>query len=149
LTGETRVSDTTKLPFCIKDTTKEWKPWVENRVNEIRKIVPAEYWKHCPGIENPADIPLRGIMPTELTNCRLWRYGPAWLVERNPALEEEGNAMPDECLKEIKGTRCYIMHASQITLNLDKIICCKNFSRLRRLLRVTSYVIKFDKDKSL
>ena len=116
---------------------------MENRVNEIRGIVPAECWKYCPGIENPADIPSRGIMPTELTNCRLWRYGPTWLVERNPVLEGEGNAMPDECLKEIKSTRCYVMHASQIMLSLDKIICCKNFGCLRRLLRVTSYVLKF------
>ena len=37
------------------------------------------------------------------------------------------------------------MHASQITLSLDKIICCKNFSHLQRLLRITSYVLKFVK----
>ena len=136
-------SDSKVALFWIKGSTKEWKPWVENRVNEIRGIVPAECWKYCPGIENPADIPSRGIMPTELTNCRLWRHGPTWLVERNPVLEGEGNAMPDECLKEIKSTRCYVMHASQIMLSLDKIICCKNFGCLRRLLRVTSYVLKF------
>ena len=35
------------------------------------------------------------------------------------------------------------MHASQITLSLDKIICCKNFSHLQRLLRITSHVLKF------
>ena len=122
-------SDSKVALFWIKDTTKEWKPWVENRVNEIREIVPVEYWKHSPGIENPADIPSRGIMPTELTSCRLWRYGPAWLVERNPVLEGKGNAMPDECLKEIKSTP-YVIHASQIMLNLEKIIYCKNFSCL-------------------
>ena len=136
-------SDSKVALFWIKGSTKEWKPWVENRVNEIREIVPAECWKYCPGIENPADILSRSIMPIELTNCRLWRYGPTWLVERNPVLEGEGNAMPDECLKEMKSNRCYVMHASQIMLSLDKIICCKNFGCLRRLLRVTSYVLNF------
>ena len=34
-------------------------------------------------------------------------------------------------------------HTSQTTLDLDKIICCKNFSRLQRLLRVTGYVLRF------
>ena len=113
-------SDLKVALFWYKDTTKEWKPWVENRVNEIREIVPVEYWKHSPGIENPADIPSKGIMPTELTSCRLWRYGPAWLVERNPVLEGKGNAMPDECLKEIKSTP-YVIHPSQIMLNLEKL----------------------------
>ena len=54
-------SDSKVALFWIKGITKEWKPWVENRVNEVRKIVPAECWKHCPGNENPADIPSRGI----------------------------------------------------------------------------------------
>ena len=57
--------------------------------------------------------------------------------------EEEGHVMPEECLKEIKGTHCYVTHSSQTTLDLDKIICCKNFSGLRRLLRVTGYVLRF------
>ena len=35
------------------------------------------------------------------------------------------------------------MHTSQTTLDLDKIICCKNFSCLQRLLRVTGYVLRF------
>ena len=34
--------------FWIKGITKEWKPWVENRMNEV--IVPAECWNHCPGL---------------------------------------------------------------------------------------------------
>ena len=50
-------SDSKVALFWIKGITKEWKPWIENRVNEVRRIVPAECWKHCPGIENPADIP--------------------------------------------------------------------------------------------
>jgi len=42
-------SDSKVALFWIKGTTKEWKPWVENRVNEARKIVPINCWKHCPG----------------------------------------------------------------------------------------------------
>ena len=136
-------SDSKVILFWIKGITKEWKLWVENRVNEVRKIVPAECWKHCPGIDNTADIPSRGITSTELVNCKLWRYGPDWLVERNPVLEEESCSVPEECLKEIKSTHCYVTHTSQTTLDLDKIICYKNFICLQRLLRVTGYVLRF------
>ena len=38
---------------------------VENSVVEIRSLVPPDCWQHCPGMENPADIPLRGLIPTE------------------------------------------------------------------------------------
>ena len=60
-------------------------------------------------------------------------------------LEEDTGScsIPEECMKEIRSTHCNITHASQTTLDLDKIICCRNFSRLQRLLRVTSYVLKF------
>jgi len=75
-------SDSNVALFWIKGITKESKPWVENRVTQIRQIVPAQCWKHYPGIENPADIPSRGITPSELVD-KLWRYGPDWLVEKN------------------------------------------------------------------
>ena len=29
--------------YWIRGTTKEWKPFVENRVNEVRRLVPSEY----------------------------------------------------------------------------------------------------------
>ena len=42
--------------YWIKGIGKEWKPFVENRVNEIRRLVPPQHWSHCPGRENPADL---------------------------------------------------------------------------------------------
>ena len=43
---------------------EEWKQFVQNCVNEIHVQVPSECWNHCPGQENPADIPSRGITTT-------------------------------------------------------------------------------------
>ena len=47
-----------QIALCrIKQEEKEWKQFVENRVTEIRRLVPAKCWRHCAGIENPADTP--------------------------------------------------------------------------------------------
>lgn len=131
--------------YWIKGTNKEWKPFVENRTNEVRRLVPPQCWNHCPGKENPADLPSRGMTPIELVGSRLWRYGPDWLFYSRAIEDEEGLKMPEECLKEIKATHD-TTHGFLITSRsscLDNIIHCESFSRLQRLLRVTAYVIRF------
>ena len=131
--------------YWIRGTTKEWKPFVENRVNEVRRLVLSEYWKHCPGQENPADLPSRGIAPTELVTSKLWRHGPDWLVDTRFIIEEEELCMPEECAKEVRVTHCYLACNSSTwdLCNIGKLVDCEKFSQMRRLLRVTAYVIKF------
>ena len=80
-------SDSKMALFWIKGTTKEWKPRVENRANEVRRIIPTDCWNHCLGADNPTDIPSRGITPTELASSKLWRYGPDWLIAGIPVIE--------------------------------------------------------------
>ena len=60
---------------------KVWKPFVQNRVNEIRRVVPATQWHHCPGKDNPADLPSSGLTFAESINSKLWFQGPQWLQE--------------------------------------------------------------------
>ena len=66
---------------------KEWKQFVQNLVNEIQSLVPIESWRHCSGDSNPADLPSRGVTPTELYHSKLWLEGPDWLktTSDNPA----------------------------------------------------------------
>jgi hypothetical protein len=54
-------------PICYTDlkvalywmvgSTKEWKQFVQNRVSDIRGLVPISCWRHCRGTDNPADLP--------------------------------------------------------------------------------------------
>ena len=69
-------TDSTVALHWIRGTTKEWKPFVQNRVNEIRQKITPDRWKHCAGVTNPADLPSRGITIAELHVSRLWRFGP-------------------------------------------------------------------------
>ena len=66
--------------YWIVQSQKEWKPFVQHRVDEIRKLVPEECWNHCPGADNPADLLSRGMNCRELENSVLWWNVPSGLL---------------------------------------------------------------------
>ena len=83
---------------------KEWKQIVTNSVNEVKKMVPAEAFRFCPGIENPADIPTHGTTLSKLCDNDLQWYGPPWLKEdesHQPTFEMESYIIT-EAISEMK-----------------------------------------------
>ena len=75
--------------YWTHGTNREWKPFVRNRVNEIRRNVLPSLWSHCPGISNPADLPSQGLTTLEVTVNQHWRQGPEWLYADVPWVEPE------------------------------------------------------------
>ena len=67
--------------YWICGISKEWKPFVQNRVKDIRQNVHPDRWSHCPGISNPADLPSWGLPAVEFSVNQLWRRGPEWITE--------------------------------------------------------------------
>ena len=67
LSSITCFTDSKVALYWIRGTEKEWKPFVQNKVNTIRRLVDAGCWKHCPGKDNPAELFLRGVTPLELS----------------------------------------------------------------------------------
>ena len=130
--------------FWIRGVGKDWKPFVQNRVNEIHKLLPAGCWIHVSGKENPADIPSRGVTPLELSLNPMWKNGPAWLktsIEPEPTPEE----VPSPCLTEMKVTTPKTTHnllTTQLT-NLGEFIDIERFRSGHKLFRTTAYVLKF------
>ena len=113
-------------------------------MNEIRRLVPGDSWRHCPGKENPADIPSRGVTPLELSRSTLWLHGPDWLKDPVLGTDEETLLMPTESTEELK---CKLTHSMLTNDNSDgsigQVMSCTDFSCIQRLLRVTAYVQKF------
>ena len=147
LDAPTFFTDSKVVLFWIQGHDKEWRQFVENRVREIRQLSSVEYWRHCPGRDNPADLPSRGIDLDTLSNDPLWLNGPTWLKDmpvEGDSIMEEGSLK--ECMAELK-----VKHQSQfhkafsllVTSGLKTLICCENYSSLQRLLRTTAYVLKF------
>ena len=132
--------------YWIRGCDKEWKQFVQNRVNEIRTLVASDCWYHCPGEHNPADIPSRGIELSQLVDSALWMTGPTWISD--PDFEPQCpdlHTVPDECLIETK-VRNHSTVSSLLTHDTcqsEAILNCEQFSTLGRLLRVTAHVMKF------
>ena len=136
-------SDSKVSYYWIRGKNKSWKPFVQNRVNEIKKLVAADRWFHCPGRDNPADVPSRGISLTELSDHRLWFEGPTWLRTQEPTesiLEED--EIPQECFQESKA---HLEETSVLVMAEGRkpLLKMEDYSSLGRLLKVFAYVLLF------
>ena len=65
----------------IKGNSSRWQLFVKNRVDKIQRDSDPSWWRHCPGIDNPADLASRGATAEALINSKLWWEGPPWLVK--------------------------------------------------------------------
>ena len=124
---------------------------MQNRVLEIRSLVPPEMWNHCPGKENPADIPSRGASPAELVRS-IWFTGPEWVKRRNERTKiiSSESELPAEVINEMKGvarSKCS-PETSNLVIpsgqpNVSMVIDCEKFSSWNKLIRTTSVVLQF------
>ncbi|XP_064470175.1 uncharacterized protein LOC135384923 [Ornithodoros turicata] len=127
--------------YWIYGSTNDWKPFVQNRVSEIRAGTEPSQWRHCPGKENPADLLTRGTSCLQLLNNSVWWQGPSWLMDQKswpPAWRT-----PDEPCVEVRNetkaqTACCVPILATTTL-MD----VAKYSSLHRLLRVTAWVSRF------
>ena len=63
-----------------KNVTREYKPFVEKRLREIRNVDPS-LWNFVQTDQNPADIPSRGATAQEIESSLFWRKGPEFIRE--------------------------------------------------------------------
>jgi hypothetical protein len=63
----------------ISNESKRFNVYVANRVAEIRAVTTPDQWRHCPGVENPADDASRGLSSRDLSLQHRWLRGPEFL----------------------------------------------------------------------
>ena len=87
--------------FWITNREREWKQFVQNRVNGIRELIPNATWRHCLGVLNPTDIPSRGASSRDLQEkIYPWLHGPLATGDV-PEMDNMATAR-EECLTKMK-----------------------------------------------
>ena len=102
-----RWSDSEVALYWIRGEGREWKQFVQNRICEIRSLVPPNAWSHCSSKDNPADIASRGTSPAILAEST-WVSGPYWSYEGTMQISEETAKVkqaPVESLQKAKKHR--------------------------------------------
>ena len=135
--------------LCWIANDKLWKQYVMHRVEEIRRLTAKDSWRFCPGTENPADLPSRGVKADDLVSNRLWWDGPEFLHKSEHEWPKHSSEKPDTALaEEVKKqpveTHSLITKGSKPNpLDITKSLECEIFGTLIRLFRVTAYVLRF------
>ncbi|GFS99680.1 integrase catalytic domain-containing protein [Nephila pilipes] len=125
----------------IRTDPNKWKTFVCNRTTEILQYTSPAQWRHCPGTQNPADHLSRGILPSKLSNLKIWWYGPDWLT-REPSLWPTEDLSYYEQLKTDKEARKPLTQSLYVETT-NPVIDITHYSSYTKLLRVTAWILRF------
>ena len=73
-------SDSTNVLWWIRGRSRDYKPFVANRIGEIHRGSNPAQWRYVPTDLNPADYVARGRTARQLENDNLWWNGPDFLL---------------------------------------------------------------------
>lgn len=132
-------SDSSIVLSWLRLSPHTLKTFVANRVSQILEISVGEEWYHVSSNDNPADLPSRGLLPSDLIDNRLWWHGPEWLLNN---FSEWPNIHLSEPVPvpELKSKTFVCISQSSTPYLIDVM---ERFSSFGKLTRVFSYVIRF------
>ncbi|GFV03049.1 DUF5641 domain-containing protein [Trichonephila clavipes] len=139
-------TDSKIVLFWIKGSSKRWKQFVANRVQEISKLTDPDSWFHCSGNDNPSDFLSRGLSVDSLISNNKWWTGPAFL--RTNELSETVSECPElnevDYLPELKSkdSKEHIV----LTLNFNHTFfdhLLSHSNRFLTIVRVLSFLYRF------
>ena len=140
--------DLTAVLYQILGSEKEWKQFVQNRIMEIRSLIPKEHWRFCLGELNPVDLLTRGVKASELMGCDLWWYGPSYLKSGPEYWPEQSTTSkpPPEIIDEMKAEFKPKLESTSVCLSSVEGGCelqLERYSSTQKLFHVTAMVFRF------
>ncbi|CAB4022309.1 Hypothetical predicted protein, partial [Paramuricea clavata] len=135
-------TDNSSTLHWIRCSPSQWKPFVSNRVMEIQSLLDPSVWRYCPGPQNPADVPTRGMSSNELKESWLWWEGPAWLRSSKEEWPKDlRSASLNEHVeierKHQASINSYVIQPQEIFIDFTR------FSKYNKLLRTIAWIKRF------
>lgn len=124
-------------------SSKNLKPFIANRLTEMKKLVEKCQWNYCPTDQNPADYLTRGISAKQLSDNQLWINGPQWIVNRKNWPTWTRNL--DECnaLTILSEENTDGETSEKLSQRVRPFIDISRVCSLHKLIRITGYVLRF------
>lgn len=109
-----------------------------NRVTVILELLSRGQWRHVRSEDNPADLPSRGALTSEIVNSQLWWHGPSWLT-----LSPEHWPVTKLTFKSTgEGLKTSLV-ALATPATPTEWTFWRRFSDFGKLVRITAYCLKF------
>ncbi|PFX12586.1 hypothetical protein AWC38_SpisGene23429 [Stylophora pistillata] len=134
-------TDNSSTLHWIRGAASQWKPFVANRVIEIQSLLDPGVWRYCPGPQNPADLPTRGLSASQFGESLLWWKGPSWLQESEKDWHEDLRSKP--CNEIVDQERKSKASVNCIVQPKEPYIDFTRFSKYSRLLRTVAWIKRF------
>ena len=137
-------SDSEVALAWIRGKDKQWKPWVQNRVDKINEICEVDSWHYVNTAMNPADIGTREETALKMADNDLWWYGPSCITKPIAIPQAEHEQVDDKSnIPEVNSTTIMVTDSTLSTNTISNIVNMERFSSLQKMLRVTVYVLRF------
>jgi hypothetical protein len=117
--------------------------FIQNRVQEIRKLTSVAEWKHVAGLENPADLPSRGCLPEELTRESSWLLGPSFLRNYTSESQDNGDRVVTREMSDSPLVDESTLVCDSDVGSLSSLVDVSRFSSWVKLVRVFAWVRRF------
>ena len=139
-------SDSEDVLWWIRRPSRQYKPFVAQRVGGIHTQTGPDQWRHVPSRDNPADLASRGVAASKLVTSSLWWVGPAFLQEppaiwtAGPAKFVPTNIAQPESKREFQQTYSTITQTQQAK---PWPLVPERFEKWTRLIRITALLQRF------
>ena len=130
-------TDSTTVLAWIKQE-ENWRPFVWNRVEEIRKLTNATDWNFVPGTLNAADLPSRGCSATQLLKSRWWE-GPNWLKQLQATWPQQEFQVNSQEVNEEK----LHFNLSMVNIKTNLTGIYRKFSNFEKIVKVIGWIKRF------
>jgi hypothetical protein len=141
-------TDSTDVIAWLHGQSRRYKPFVSHRVAEMQEKTSPSHLRHVPVTLNPADLASRGANIADLVGGKPWTDGPGFLYQ-DEAHWPTRKGQPMEELSELASEEVSKSRTNTAVVNqepaVEPIIDCTRHSRWIRLVRVTSWVLRFAK----
>ena len=148
-------SDSMNVLHWIRNRSRNFKPFVANRIGEIQIVSSPIQWRYVPTDQNPADIASRGMQLSRLSQEVLWWNGPEFLLmlEADWPQYAVDTRLPDTSTCELKKSSLQVMFVdtclSAVSSNkcqpvlLSDRLNPDHYSDWKRLIRVCAWIRRF------